>query len=274
MDLKDKVVLVTGSSQGIGKETVLLFAKEGANVIVTYNSSKKKAEEVFEKCDKLKKSLLIHLDVTDEKSIKECVEKTIDKFGAIDILINNSGFLVWKNLLEQSSKEIENQVNTNVVGLIKMTKAVLPYMKGQVNAGTKDSAKVFGQAKTVGMIINVASRVGKMGVAELSPYCATKFAVRGFTQALKGELPSEIKIFSVNPGLTATRMTNFQGINPSKVAEVILKSAKEEIKPDSLGDIDVVKEVWSSSVADGVFGVKKRIGKFFGGNDKNEMSGG
>ena len=258
MDLKDKVVLVTGSSQGIGKETALLFAKEGANVIVTYNSSKKKAEEVFEECDKLKKSLLIHLDVTDEKSIKECVEKTIDKFGAIDILINNSGVLVWKNLLEQSSKEIENQVNTNVAGLIKMTKAVLPYMKGQNS----------------GIIINVSSGAGKNGYSGLPTYCATKFAVRGFTQALSKELPSEIKIFSVNPGMTATQMTNFQGINPSKVAEVILKTAMGEIKADNLGDVDVWKHVVESKPADVYYTAKKKIGEIFGGNDKNERSGG
>ena len=225
MKLKDKVVLVTGSSQGIGKETALLFAKEGAHVVVTYHFNEKKGEQVFKECNKLKKSLLVRLDVTDEKSIKKCVEEIIDKFGAIDILVNNSGVLVWKNILEQSNKEIDFQIDTNLKGLIKMTKAVLPFMKGQ-NSGT---------------IINIASIAGKRAniSQEYAPYCATKFGVRGFTQALSNELPSGIKIFSVNPSMTATQMTNFKGTPPKKVAEIIVKTATEEIKADSNLDVDV-----------------------------------
>ena len=131
MELKDKVVLVTGSSQGIGKETVLEFAKRGAKVIVTYNKNKKKAEEVLQECEKFNESLLIELNVKDKESIKNCVEKTIDKFGAIDILVNNSGVIEWKHFSEQNNNEIENQIETNLTGLIKMTKKVLPYFQGQ-----------------------------------------------------------------------------------------------------------------------------------------------
>jgi len=225
MNLKDKVVLITGSSQGIGKETALLFAKEGAHVVVTYHLNEKKGEQVFKECNKLNKALLFQLDVTDEESIKNCVEKVVDKFGAIDILINNSGVLIWKSLLEQSNKEINLQINTNLTGLIKMTKAVLPYMKGQ----------------NEGIIINIASIAGKRASInhEYASYCATKFGVRGFTQALSNELPSGIKIFSVNPTMTATEMSDFKGVPPKKVAEIILKTAKEEIKADQFKDVDV-----------------------------------
>src|SRR3972149_1187917 len=223
MQLKDKVVLITGSSRGIGKETALLFAKEGANVVVTYNTNKKKGEDVFKECKKLGKCFLVHLDVCDEKSIKECVEKVIDKFGAIDILVNNAGVISWKNFVEQNSKEIDLQINTNLIGLIKMTKSVLPYMQGQ------DS----------GMIINIASGAGKTAHKGLSTYCATKFGVRGFTQTLALELPKSMKIFSVNPGMTATQMTNFKGISPVKVGEVIVNAAKEKYKVKSGQDVDV-----------------------------------
>ncbi|MEK6842342.1 MAG: SDR family oxidoreductase [Nanoarchaeota archaeon] len=248
MELKDKVVLITGSSQGIGKDAAILFSKESANVVVTYNTNKKKAEEVFNECNKIAESLLVHLDITDEESIKECVEKTIDKFGAIDILVNNAGVISWKEFLEQSNKEIDLQINVNYRGLVKMTKAVLPFMKAQ----------------DFGMIINISSGAGKQGFSGLTTYCGTKFAVRGFTQAMSQELPKKIKIFSVNPGMTATKMTNFQGINPRKVAEVILKTAKEEIKPDSFGDVDVWKYSFDAKVNDAVFGAKKKIGEFFG----------
>ena len=252
MNLKDKVVLITGSSQGIGKETALLFAKEGAHVVVTYHLGAKKGEEVFKECNKITKSLLVRLDVTDEKSIKKCVEEVVDEFGAIDILINNSGVIIWKNFLEQSNKEIDFQIDTNLKGLVKMTKAVLPFMKAQ------DS----------GMIINISSRAGKSGQVDLTTYCGTKFGVRGFTQALAKELPSGIKIFSVNPGMTATQMTNFQGINPIKVAEVILKTATEEIKADELGDVDVWKHVVESKPADVYYTAKKKIGEIFGKGEK------
>ena len=249
MELKDKIVLITGSSEGIGKETAILFAKEGAHVVVTWHSKEKHGEEVFEECNKLKESLLLHLDITDSESIKNCVEKTIDKFGAIDILVNNSGVISWKSFLEQSEKEIDNQIDVNYRGLVKMVKSTLPYMKGQNS----------------GLIINISSGAGKSGFSGLTTYCGTKFAVRGFTQAMKQELPREIKICSVNPGLTATKMTNFSGVSPRKVAEIILKTASGEIKPDNFGDVDVWKFSFDAKVSDAVFGAKKKIKEIFSG---------
>ena len=227
MKLKDKVVLITGSSQGIGEKTALEFAKKGANVVVTYNSNKEKAEKVFEECNKLNEAFLIQLDVRNENSIKECIEKVIDKFGAINILVNNAGVFTNKNLMIQSSKEIDLQIDINLKGLIKMTKAILPFMKEQNES----------------MIINISSTAGKNTWEEISVYCATKFGVRGFTQALAKELPENIKVYSINPGLTATAMTNFQGISAKKVAKIIIKVAEGEIKPDSTKDIDIDKFV-------------------------------
>jgi len=227
MELKDKVVLVTGSSQGIGKETVVGFAEEGAKVVVTYNSSKKKGDEVLKECKKLTDSILLHLNVTDENSIKECVEKTIDKFGAIDILVNNAGVLSDKEIVEQSSMEIDSQIDTNLKGLIKMSKIVLPYMQGQ----------------NEGIIINIASVAGKEVYEGLTTYCATKFAVRGFTKALALELPEGIKTYSVNPGMTATQMTKFRGISAKKVAGVIINTAKEKLGKKSGDDVDVLDYV-------------------------------
>lgn len=223
MNLKDKVVLITGSSQGIGRETALAFAKEGANVIITYNTSKKKGEEVFEECKKLGKCILLNLNVKDNDSIKNCVEKVVDEFGAIDILVNNSGVLVWKSLIEQSDDEINSQIDTNIKGLIMMTKRVLPFLKGQ-NEGT---------------IINIASVLSKFGMANSSVYCATKFGVRGFTEALAKELPDGIKAFAINPNLTSTNMTNYEGMPPKKVAEVIVRCVKDEIKVNSGSYVDV-----------------------------------
>ena len=220
MDLKNKVVLITGSSIGIGRETAFKFAKEGCRVIVTYYKDKKEGQETADKCLKLGASdvLLLHLNVMDNISIRNCVKKVVQKFREIDILINNAGIVVWKNLEEQSFEDIENEVRTNLEGLIKMTRECLPYIKET--------------------IINISSGAGKDAFAGLSTYCATKFGIRGFTQAMDNEL-SGIRVFSVNPGSTATRMTNFQGTKPESVADVVLRAAKNEAKPDSRRDVDV-----------------------------------
>lgn len=222
MELKNKVVLITGSSIGIGKETALAFAKEGSKIIITYNTNKKEAEKTLKECKKLTECSLFHLDVTKTDSIKNVVKNVIDKFGSIDILINNAGVIVFKNFMEQNEKEVENQININLIGLMNMTKIAIPYMKEDER-----------------IIINISSDAGKVGYGEIVPYCASKFGVRGFTKALALELPDNIKTYVVNPGLTATQMTNFQGIHPKKVADIIVDTAKENLNKKSGDDIDI-----------------------------------
>ena len=226
MELRDRVVLVTGSSQGIGKETALEFAKQGANVIITYNSNKKQAEEVFKECNKLNEAFLVYLDVRNRDSIADCIEKAIDNFGAIDILVNNVGIAVWKKFLEQSKEEIDSQIEVNIKGVINMTKEILPYFKAQ----------------NEGKVINIGSGAGKTGIEGWSVYSSTKFAVRGLTQALSDEISSnnpDIRFYAVNPGMTSTKMTGFKGISPKKVSEVIVNTAKENLNKYSGEDIDV-----------------------------------
>jgi 3-oxoacyl-[acyl-carrier protein] reductase len=88
------------------------------------------------------------------------------------------------------------------------------------------------------MIINISSGAGQTGFADLAPYCATKFGVRGFTQSLAQELTG-IKVISVNPDMTKTRMTNFEGRPPAQVARVILNTAKKKYRVPSGGDVNV-----------------------------------
>ena len=155
--------------------------------------------------------------------INDCYRKIAEEYESIDILINNAGIASWKSLKEQTDEEIESQIDTNLTGLIKMTKAALPY----INKG--------------GLIINISSGAGKKAHENLIIYCATKFGVRGFTEALALELPREIKTYSLNPGRTATPMTNFVGNPPSKIADLILKTIYGEIKVNSGEDIDLWK---------------------------------
>lgn len=217
MDLKNKSVIITGASSGIGEQTAYAFAKEGCKLAITYNKGKVAGERAAKRCKELGASdvLTINLDVTNDKSIHDCIKAVVKRFGAIDVLVNNAGVAVWKPLSEQTFKDIENQIRTNLEGLIKMVREVLPHMK---------------------MVINIASGAGKSGYGDLSTYCATKFGVRGFSQSLAQE---GVKVYVVNPGMTATRMTNFRGVPAEKVAQVVVNTAKGKYKTEPGGDVDV-----------------------------------
>lgn len=215
-----KTVLITGSSQGIGEATAYYFAQDSYNVIITYNKEKDKANVVAEKCKKLgsPEVLVFQLNVADKYSISNLIKDVIDKFGKIDVLINNAGVLHFISLDKQTIEEIEEQIHTNLAGTILMTKFALPYVKES--------------------IINISSTWGKFVDPGATVYCATKWGIRGFTQALALENP-ELKILSINPGLTATRMVDFEGVQPSKVGEVIFNAVKGSYKVENGGDIDV-----------------------------------
>ncbi len=109
--LKDKIVLITGSSIGIGKETALQFAKKGSEVIVTYYQDDQEAKKVYSRCKKLsnKDGLLLKLNLKDNISIKKVIDKIIEKYGKIDVLVNNAGVVYLKELQNQTFDEIENQ---------------------------------------------------------------------------------------------------------------------------------------------------------------------
>ncbi len=227
MKLEDSVVLVTGSSSGIGRETAIKFSEEGSKVVVTYNQGKERGEEIVERCRVNSEAILVQLDVTEKESIRDAIEKILEEFGQIDLLINNAGILKSGSLEELSFEEIEKQLEVNLKGLIQTTKIALPYLK----SGEK------------GMIINIASGLGKSGSSEVSIYCATKFGVRGFTQSIAQEISPEIGAYVVNPGMTATPMTDHKGKDPKKVAEVILKTAQEKLDKSPGQDIDVGKYI-------------------------------
>ena len=218
--MKDSVVLITGSSNGIGREIAFAFAAEKAKVVVTYCRGRRSGQNTEKRCRQLgaSETLLIPLDLRDNKSMATAVDSVVGKFGRIDILINNAGVVVWKPLKEQNLTDIEDQLRTNLEGLIKMTRICLPHVQD--------------------MIINIASGAGQTAFADLAPYCAAKFGVRGFTQALAQEI-SRLKIYAVNPDMTKTRMTGFQGRPPEEVARIVLYTAKGRYRKRSGSDINV-----------------------------------
>lgn len=220
MDLEDKKIVITGASKGIGQATAIEFSKRGAELILTYRKDKKGMKKTLKACKKNKVKVKSYkLDVSKESSIKNLRKKIKD----VDILINNAGVIAWKEFDKHKKSEIDNQIDVNLKGLIKMVHEF------------QDDIE-----KNKGMIINVASGAGKSAYSSMSVYCATKFGVRGFTQALDKEL-SRGQAIVINPGTTKTQMTNFSGTPVEDVAEVIVKTALGKIEPDSKRDVDVWK---------------------------------
>ena len=215
-------VLITGSSQGIGRATALEFAKNKWNVIITFNKNVKLAKETAEKCREVGANdiMVLQLNVLDNNSINNYPKEIRKKFKKIDVLVNNAGIVRIGLFKDNSFKNIEEELRTNLEGLIKVTLTFLPYISSSV--------------------INVSSQCGKEVDSEVAVYCASKFGVRGFTQALALEHPA-LHIVSVNPGLTATAMTDFKGLPAEKVGKLIFKSAIKESKVKNGGDIDVWK---------------------------------
>jgi len=223
MDLKDKIVVVTGSSSGIGMASAIKFAEKGAKVVVTYRVEKTEGEKVVKECSKHNESILLQLDITDSESIRHLRSEVLKRFGKIDVLLNNAGIIIWKKFIEQTEADISGQIDINLKGTIMVTRAFMPDLIRQKK----------------GLILNIASGAAKEPTIDLTVYCGSKFGVRGFTQALALELPEGVRTYCINPGMTATRMTGYQGTPPEDVADVIVAAAEEKLDKKSGEDVDV-----------------------------------
>lgn len=182
--MSKKTILITGSSSGIGKLTAKLFQKKGWNVIATMRSPEKEDE-----LTKLDNVLVTRLDVQDQASINTAVQEGINKFGKIDVLVNNAGYL-GQGLLEQFSEEaILRMFDTNLFGQIRVMKAALPDMR----------------KRREGCIINMTSGCGYFAVPLSCIYSSTRFAVRGLSESLYYDYKSfNIQIKTVAPGAYQT----------------------------------------------------------------------
>ena len=119
-----KTVLITGASSGIGRETAKLFQQKGWNVIATMRKP-----EIEDELNKLSNVELLYCDVTDNNSMKEAIDKGIRRFGAIDVLVNNAGYYTVGPLEAATAEQIKRQIDTNLLGVINMTKAILPHFR-------------------------------------------------------------------------------------------------------------------------------------------------
>ena len=224
--LENKVVIVTGASSGIGKETALAFAKEKSIVVL----ASRNLDKLTPLADEIKKMgakvLVVKTDVSNQDDIQNLVNTTLNMYGRIDILVNNAGWGIHASVEDTPVKDMKDIFDTNFMGPFYAMKLILPIMKKQSS----------------GHIMNIASVIGRRGIGFSSAYCATKFALIGMTESLQVELRNTpIHASNICPGLTDTHFgVNMRepiyrnkknvwknGVPSSKVANAIVRCAKK-----------------------------------------------
>ena len=187
--------VVTGSTRGIGKETALLLLQKGLNVIISSRSQQSVdyiIQEIHNEFPSKKENVLgLKCDVSKYSDVKSLVDVSVKTFGRIDVLVNNAGIVYFKSIMDTTEEEWNNTIDTNLKGVFLFIKEVLPYMIENKS----------------GVIVNVSSGAGKSGFPNLSPYCASKFGVIGFTESIAKEVANNnVKVMAICPGGVDTKM--------------------------------------------------------------------
>ena len=213
MRLENKVAVITGAGSGIGKETAILFAKEGAKVVVA-DMNEKAGQETVAEINKNGEAFFVKLDVSKREQSTQMVQTTLEKYGRIDVLINNAGIVQDAFLSKMTEEQWDKVINVNLKGVFNCTQAVVEVMMTQGK----------------GVIINTSSIVGLNGNVGQVNYAATKAGLIGMTKTLAKELGKKgIRVNAVAPGFIATPMT-------SNVPEKILEMMKEKTPLRRLGE--------------------------------------
>jgi NAD(P)-dependent dehydrogenase (short-subunit alcohol dehydrogenase family) len=228
MRLRGQTAIVTGGGKGIGRAICLALAREGADIVIaarTENDIRETARMVEKEG---RRALAVSTDIRIEEDVKNMVSDALDAFGRLDILVNNAGVAYRKYMVDTSREEYENIMDTNVKGMFFCTKYALPYLlkRGE------------------GRIINISSGAGKHGIPELSIYCASKFAVIGFTESIAYEIGGGVQVYAVCPASVDTDMYRSLHVDepvlkPEDVARKVLELCLPETTIPSGSSIEV-----------------------------------
>jgi NAD(P)-dependent dehydrogenase (short-subunit alcohol dehydrogenase family) len=210
----NKIAIVTGSSSGIGLETSLTLAENNFTTYATMRNLDK-ASNILEVAERKNLPInVVQLDVTDDTSVQQAIQFVGEKEGRIDLLVNNAGYALLGAAEDLSSEDIQAQFNTNLFGVYRTIKEVIPIMRKQAGGGT---------------IINIGSVNGFVASPCASAYVATKFALEGLTQSLRYELaPFGIKVTIIDAGAIKTNIiTNGMRI-PKKIEEQLRRQQQQK----------------------------------------------
>jgi len=240
-----RTILITGASSGIGKATAIHFQQQGWNVIATMRTPEKETE-----LNMLENVQLERLDVLDLESIDQAIKTGISRFRKIDAIVNNAGYGAYGPLESFPRENIIKQFNTNVIGLMDVTKAIIPHFREN-----KD-----------GVIVNISSIGGQMTFALGSLYHGTKFAVEGISESLHYEMKEiGVKVKIIEPGFIATdfggRSFDFQAGDIEGYQPLIGALMKQWQNPNNtVSSPSLVAEVIYNSVTDGTNQLRYRAG--------------
>lgn len=190
----DKCALITGATRGIGKQIAITLAKQGYNIALNYRKENEELENTKKEIEKIGVQVLaVKGDVANFENCENFVKQVIERFGQIDVLVNNAGVTKDMLLMRMKKEDFEQVIDTNLVGTFNVTKNVVPYMM---------------KARS-GRIINISSVVGISGNAGQTNYSASKAGIIGFTKSLAKEIASRnILVNAVAPGFIETNMTD------------------------------------------------------------------
>jgi NAD(P)-dependent dehydrogenase (short-subunit alcohol dehydrogenase family) len=235
MLLKDKIAIVTGAGRGIGRETAIDFAKEGASIALV-SRSEKELSEVASEIEKIGTEALITTgDIAIEEDVKKVFEKTVSSFGRVDIVVANAGIHLRKSVIDTTTEEWDEMMAINLKGTFLYC---------------KEAAKIMIK-QNYGKIIIVSSESGKKGSAFQGAYCTSKFGQIGFTEVLQDELKDyNINVNAVLPSATNTKLLrdSYPEVNhslllkPEQIAKVITFVASD----NASGVKGASYEVWGA----------------------------
>ena len=211
----EKIVIITGASRGIGREIAKRLAKKGLKVIANYNKSQKAAEELRKELEEDGIKIdIIKADVSKREEAKKLAKYALEKYGKIDILINNAGISEYKLFTDETDEDWKKIINTNLYSAFAMSQEVIPNMIHNKS----------------GLIINMSSAWGVVGGSLEVIYSVSKAGLDGLTKALAKELgPSNIRVNSIAPGMIYTKMNE-------KFSNEELEEIKEEIPLGTIGE--------------------------------------
>lgn len=216
MDISQKVIVITGASSGLGEASARLLAKNGAAVVLGARRIDKIATLAQEIMDSGGRVVAVQTDVSDREQVKRLVETAVDKYGKIDVILNNAGVMPLSLVEELKVEEWENMIDINLKGVLYGVASALPYMK----------------AARAGHIINVASTAGHRVAATTAVYSATKYAVRALSEGIRQEVtPYNIRTTIISPGASSTGLMD--GISSTELRNSLQESSSSYALPSA-----------------------------------------